>query len=581
MTALDDAHQLFAQGNLDGAVEALDRVAPADRDLDWHSLKAVTHAIRGEFKAAENILQDQLGQHPDNLALRINLGTVQLDQGHVEAALATFAYATQQHPSAPAAWHNLGIAQLMARNWDAAAESLYSAAKLAPNQVDIRLHAALALARGGHAEPARAALTSLGEAPDLGPNDRLLMGSVLMALRDNSAAQKVFAQVLEAAPGHPEALINTATLKEQANQTEDAARLLEDLPDELRNTPQAALVQSRLHQRSGQHQDALDSLPDHGIQDPDLAVEIMFQRARLLDALGRHGEAYSAAHTANTGARQLRPGPGDTFDTLMGHTVSPEDVRSWATPDTARESHPVFVVGLPRSGSTLLDLMLDGHPELQVLGESPCLERLIAAVENYAQQPYPTALNHLTEQQVRQLQLQYFECANRTLGGRTPDTRLVDKNPLNVLRLPLIQRIFPGARVIQTSRHTRDAAVSCFLNDLGGRGQQGFWSLTESQNILEGLLAFAANQTATLGIAPFLLQYEELVQSPRDQLETLCAHLGLVFDPAMLETASAASRRGAIGTPSYADVTQPVHTSRIGRARHYAEFFTREGKPSQ
>ncbi len=579
MTDLATAHQLFQQGDLEAAIRALEAVAPGDRDLDWHSLKAVTHALSGEFAQAERILQSQLSEHPDNLGLRINLGNVQLDQGHVDEALATFAYATQQHPESSAAWHNLGIAQMNARLWDAAAQSLYAAAKRDPAQVVIRLHAALALARGGHLDPARAALRSLGDSPDLEPADELLHGNTLMALRENSAALQAFQQVLTAAPGHPEALINSAILQEQANRPEAAAELLHSLPDALRSVPPAALVKSRLLQRDDQLQAALDVLPDSGINDPDLAVEIMFQRARLLDALGRHDEAYTAAQTANSGARQLRPGPGDTFESLMSQKLPREDVEGWATPPSTDSTHPVFVVGLPRSGSTLLDLMLDSHPGLQVLSETECLEQLVTAAEECTGQPYPAALNHLTAEQIQQLQLQYFDAANRTLAGRQAQTRLIDKNPLNLLRLPLIQRIFPGAPVILTTRDSYDTAVSCFLNDLGGRGKQGFWSLRESRGILQGLLDFAEDQCAVLGVSPCVLPYEQLVQSPQTQVEAVCAHLGILFDPGMLETRSTAEERGAIGTPSYVDVTRPIHAKRIGRARHYAAFFHAEGDP--
>ncbi len=577
MTALDNAHAHFQRGDLDATRAALAQVAPADRNLDWHTLKAVTHALQGEFAAAERILQSQLNQHTDNLPLRINLGTVQLDQGNIPAALATFGYATQQHPSAVAAWHNLGIAQLTARNWDAAAQSLYTAAKLAPQQHNIRLHAALALARGGHTEAARAALGTLGTHPELEPGDWMMLGTVHMALRDNAAAQDAFMRVLESVPGHPEALINAATLQEQANQPEAAAQLLDALPGDLRGIPASALVQARLHQRAGHLQDALDSLPEHDITDPELAVELMFLRARLLDALGRYAEAHAAAATANAGARQLHTGATNTFDTLLEQTVDASQIGAWSSPVTDPNDQPVFLVGLPRSGSTLLDLMLDSHAQLQVLSESPCLERLIPTLEEMTGLEYPAALHSLTAEQIQQLQLQYFDCANRRLENRLPGTRLVDKNPLNLLRLPLIQRLFPGATIVQTTRDVHDAALSCFLNDLGGRGQQGFWSIEESLRILVRLLEFAREQSAALDITPHLLRYEDLVQAPRQQLEALCERLGLPFDPAMLEPAQIADRRGAIGTPSYVEVTQPIHDQRIGRWRHYVAYFPENG----
>lgn len=569
------AHESFRAGNLNECHAHLLQVAPADRDIDWHILRGVGLAMQGALSEAEALLQQQVSQHPEHLALRINLGMVQRDSGHSESALSTFAIARTQHPDSALAWHNLGLTQMELRNWNGAAESLFQAAQRAPEQLDIRIHAACALARGGHDSAARAALASLGSSPSLNTENWLQMGATLMALKENRAAQHAYAQVLEQAPGQPEALMNAAVLKEQANRPEDATLLLGALADAYQQHPLTGLVKARLHGRIGAFEDALASLPEGNIDSPDLAVEVQFERARLLDALGRYSDAFTAAEIANQGAQHLRPGADSVLDGLLAATVSPADMASWPRdteqPDTPQ---PIFVLGLPRSGSTLLDLMLDGHTQLQVLSEKPCLEELIPQIEEQTNRTYPAALNVLTEEQIQQLQLHYFDCANRQFeDGREPGTRLVDKNPLNILRLPLIRRIFPGATIIRTHRDLNDTALSCFFHDLGGRGAQGFWSIPQSLDLLQRIESFADTQEENGHLPPIHVHYETLVTKPEATLQELCNALGLAFESTMLNTANTAQGRGAIGTPSYVEVTKAPNRQRIGRWKHYADYY--------
>ena len=575
--SLNAAREALQAGDATTAGARLDAVALHQRDRHWMELRGIAHALAGEPRAAIDCFEALLRLDPQRADWRINLGCAQLDAGEVEAARATLAQACASAPEQGQGWHNLGLAQMRLGQWAQAAASLQQAAQRLPRVAEIRILAAQCLARSGAPAPAREALASLGEQPELSAEDWQQLGLALTALRETDAALHAYAQVLAQRPGDPAALIAAATLKEQANQPEDAHTLLAQLEPAAAARPAAALVRARLLARAGETQAALEALPPGEIHDAELAVECAFERARLLDRHGDYAGAHAQASAAKAGARLLRPGPEDVFDHLLaqGLKATPEWARpAHGDPDADAADTPIFLIGLPRSGTTLLDLMLDGHPRLQVLSEQPLLDELLAELpQRGGDSPYPAALDDLDAAALRRLQLLYFDAANRRLNGRRPGTRLVDKNPLNLLRLPLIARLFPGAPILYATREHRDTALSCLLNDLGGRGRQGFWSLEESLALLDRLEGFAAEQADLLGLRMHRVRYESLVREPEATLGAVCAYLGLAPDAAMRDTAATARRRGALHTPSYVAVTRAPTDARIGHWRHYADFF--------
>ncbi|MEN8718816.1 MAG: sulfotransferase, partial [Oceanococcaceae bacterium] len=544
-SALDNARAALAAGQIASAEKALERIAPADRHLDWQLLRFMLLRHRGDVTTAEALLHTQLRQYPDSVALRLNLGNLQRERGQLSAALATLATATQLAPQSAMAWHSLGLAQLEAGRWDAAAESLYAAAKVAPQFTEARLAAALALARGGHADAARAACDST-EGQRATAQEEMLCAQVRTTLRDAPAALASCKAVLRLEPHNAAAQLQQALVLEQSNRPEDARSCLQQLPEPARHHPLATLIEARLLIRERRWQDALNTLPARAIGDPDLAIDIAFERARLLDRLQQYDAAFTVATQANSAARQRRAGADDIFTQLVAEQV---DIPAPAAPGE-EASGPIFLIGPPRSGSTLLDVCLDVHPQLHVLSEEPLLEALLPRLQTLTNRPYPENLGNLQPDHARILREDYQRLADERRPGRGADARIVDKNPLNALRLPLIRALFPHAPIIRTRRDLRDAAVSCFFNDLGGRGTQGFWSLDESLTLLCTLEQVMDTQLALGTAAPNDVAYEDLAREPSRVLAKLFAALEVDDHPSATDHAAAAAARGMLGTPS-------------------------------
>jgi hypothetical protein len=305
-----------------------------------------------------------------------------------------------------------------------------------------------------------------------------------------------------------------------------------------------------------------------------------FGLAVACDRQSHYREAWKALEIAHAAqmeiARHAAPELSKPDSQPLPMAARPVDADAHATwkrlaaPDAARS--PVFVIGFPRSGTTLLEQMLDAHPDFRSMDERGYVYQLIERME-HAGQRYPAGLADLTQEEADQLRAIYWRLVQRTLPDLGP-RRLVDKNPLNMLCLPMILRLFPSARIILCLRHPCDVLLSCSMQAFRS---PAFMVLCSSlQRLARGYAdAFEHCCRHIEVFKPGVLEWR--YESAVGDLDAAVARLGsfLQVEDAspMGGFAEHARRKQFIATPSYAQVTQPVNTAAVGRWMNYRERF--------
>lgn len=258
---------------------------------------------------------------------------------------------------------------------------------------------------------------------------------------------------------------------------------------------------------------------------------------------------------------------------VAGGRVGPGSRADWKPLSSpgSRQS-PVFVVGFPRSGTTLLEQMLDAHPDFRSMDERAYIHDLIEGMELVGQQ-YPADLATLTQRDADQLRDVYARRVAHVLpdlGGH----RLVDKNPLNMLCLPMIMRLFPQARIIVCLRHPCDVLLSCSMQPFRS---PAFMVLCSSlERLTQGYVhAFEQWYRDVEVFAPNVLEwrYETVVSRFDDEVARLGKFLDIADTSPMTRFAEHAQRKRFISTPSYAQVTEGVHRKAVGRWQNHREQF--------
>lgn len=579
-----------------------------------------TGAVKPALMAADVALQRNARQ-PDWLLVRA-LAHTRL--GDPARACIDWTALCELQPRVPEHWCNLGNGLLESGNFAGAREALERAAHLgdrspalgralalcllelgqprAAHHLAVQLHAglpqvveaALILARSALAvDEQPQALAALDAAVAAGPDAGEWLDWAYLNLEAGRYAQAHEGfQLAARAPALTfAALVGAGLAAERSNR----------MPEALAAHDQALALQagastrarSRLHllqARLKLREDAAGSVPllrellatdATGVRaDPSLRYYL----GRALDAAGDTQGAIAAWQEGHAlrlqRARAAHPGMGDAVD-LLGFLDRPvpaaitSPLRSAADPSVpaGETSDPVFLVGFPRSGTTLLEQLLDAHPRLASFDEQPFLQRLIEQLDQaLAPARYPQSLLTLTADGATTLRTRYDQLTAQVCAAG-PGVRRIDKNPLNMVRLPLVQAIFPQAQVLLAVRHPCDVVLSCWMQDFRAPGfAVSFHDVPAIARMYDRVFRYFEQCVAHLALPVHTLRYEDLVDDVAGEARRLCTFLGLPWSEQMLAfTARAAGR--SISTPSYAAVTQPVNRRAVGRWRRYADLF--------
>ncbi len=301
---------------------------------------------------------------------------------------------------------------------------------------------------------------------------------------------------------------------------------------------------------------------------PDLPAmtraQIGFALGRAREDAGDYSRAFAHYEVANALRRSIEPYDESAHQHFVAATIGITDPAFFAAragsgnPDPG----PIFVVGMPRSGTTLVEQILAAHSTVEGLSELPDITRLARAIPDY-----PAGLAMLSAAQLAQLGAEYI--ASARARQRTDGMHIVDKFPGNAAHIALIHLILPNARIIDVRRDPRDCCVSLFSQSFAaGQGYSyDLGTLGRHYRRYEGLMRHV---DAVLPGRIMRVSYEALVDDLEGEVRRLFDHCGLDFEPATLRFFD---RAGAVRTASSEQVRQPIYRSSIGRWRRFAAWL--------
>lgn len=578
----------------------------------------IVAALRsGDVVAAEQLSRRQLQRTPDQHNVLLLLGISLQRQRRFEDALAPYARLTELAPDDSMHWANYATALKLAGDREGAERASKTAVGLSPDQPDrLEQLGLLRLQLGKFLEARDTLMRAFGKAPD-SASIRIHAARACIACRD-SRADNLLRPWREWLPLPDDQQCELADMLTQIGEMQDAVELLEDLLQRSPGDMAAQLLLAKSCERVNRLDEAqalLDRIVASGAgADPGVRREVAVQRAQLamrthayadarglLEQIGPGSDSdyghffslakacdkcgdYAAMMRALGTAHELQTAEIGEYAPHLFKAGAPPlphandrlaetDYRGWPelkAPDELES--PVFVVGFPRSGTTLLEQMLDAHPQLQSMDERPFLNTLSDQLENF-DVSVPDGLCKLDQRDCDELRKGYVTLA----CGKVPrrwDARLVDKNPLNMLWLPMIHRMFPRAKFILALRHPCDIILSCYMQNFRAA------PLAAASRSLEHLaVAYVAAMENWLYharlIQPdvFISRYEDLIADTASQTARIATFLGLDDPGSMLQYEARAREKGFIATPSYTQVIEPINRKGAGRWQRYREYF--------
>ncbi len=552
--------------------EALDvasrELAFADSSLRVARYRAFLAQSLDRFEPAAEAYEFILERVPDDFECWNNLGNARAGLDDLEGAVSALQRAVELDNTAAPARLNLAAAYIsLGRNEDAEA-TLTKAAHDFPQ--DPRPSYQLYVLRKT-LQRQDAAIAALEEAALRDPASadyQLKLGAEYGVSRRTREAEAAYQRAIGLDPAQVDAYLGLAIQYEHSNREEEFAPLVTLARANGIGEGPLAFIETLELRRLGQFEAALARLE---AVPPDVEpIRTIHIRATLLERLRRSDAAFAAYSEVNSlmaegpteplaRAAELRAGL--TAEMAM---LSPEWRDSWQAAEV-RDGHadPVFLVGFPRSGTTLLDTILMGHPRTVVMEEQPPLNLVEEELGGLA------AIPGLDAAAIASARTRYFAEAAKVQPVGEGQV-LIDKSPLFLYRLPLIQRLFPDARIILALRHPCDVVLSCFMSNFRlNSAMANFLRLEDAADFYD--LCFSHWQKS-LGLFPARVHeivYERLVDDVEGEVRPLLDWLGLEWNADMLDHRRTAKSRGLITTASYSQVTEPIYQRASGRWLRY------------
>jgi hypothetical protein len=230
---------------------------------------------------------------------------------------------------------------------------------------------------------------------------------------------------------------------------------------------------------------------------------------------------------------------------------------------------PIFLVGFPRSGTTLLDTILRSHPLIEVVEEKPIINQLVDSLNKLSKKGLKN-LEKINETQVEKLRKVYFDSFDAQIKSKNNSKIYIDKLPLNIVYAGEIIRIFPNAKFIVLIRHPYDCVFSCFMQNFElNDAMANFSNLEDAARLYDYVMSLWMQYLSIFKINYCEVKYENLIKYFKPTVSSVFKFLNLSWNNSVLEYSTTAKERDNIATPSYNQVTKPLYSHANGRWKKY------------
>jgi tetratricopeptide (TPR) repeat protein len=495
--------------------------------------------------------------------------------GQLAAAEQLFRYAVERNPNHAPALYGLAKLALQACNWVPAIDWLRRACQADPGCADCWIDLGVAYSKAGYLVEAVAACE---KALLLRPYSALAannLGQLYQEMGETDRAVATYRKALREQPAYADAHVGLASaLKEQGVLDQAVAHYREALrlqPDQVHayySLSQLA-AEGKYAFTPADHEQLRALLVSPSLSDLSRSVA-GFALGTVLDAQGAYAEAFACFEQANELRRHWQRFNKRTFDAdghaaLVNEAIATFDrayfqrMRLW---ETATEL-PIFIVGMPRSGTTLVEQILASHPQVYGAGELGEFARIMYRLAGRNGNALPRPIPFATPEVAHDVSDRYLGWLAE-LASRKGASRVTDKDFANLLYLGLLATLFPRARIIYCRRDPRDVSLSCYFQNF--QYMDFSWSLEETAFYYGQHERLMAHWRQVLPIPIHEVCYEELIARQEPVTRRLLAYCGLDWDERCL---SFFSTRRVVQTASTIQVRKPLSRKAVGRWKHY------------
>ena len=512
--------------------------------MEAEKKQALQLFLKNDLAKAKSICLQVSKKRPNDFDAHLMLGMIEYKNGNFEQAIKLLLKASELKKSSAKVYFQLGQVYRDCNELDNAIKALQNAIKLKPDYVEAYDVLTIIMQMAGYYH------------------------ELIVTCRD----------AVKMIPAPDDFYARMAAALEQTSQLDEAKEAAEcSININARNTRALFTLAKIEKRRNDLHaaRNRLQTLVNMPLQPAQMSA-VAGELGDVEDRLGEYTDAFHSFTKANKVL--LRTVPSEVIQNnpiyrkingLQNYFVK-RKASEWTEPDDGLVS-PVFLVGFPRSGTTLTEQLLASTGEVHPSDEQHIITRLLEDAETVLGHPLlmPDGFDDLSTEDLTRLRKHYWELVGEMCGAVPDGRQFLDKLPLNIIDLGFIYRIFPQAKVIVVLRDPRDCCLSCFMRQFVlNEAMINFTSVESTGKFYAATMGLWLHYREYLPIQYLELRYEDMVEDLESSARKILSFLDLDWNEQVLRYFENVSKRN-VRTPSYSAIATPIYNRAVGRWRHY------------
>jgi len=517
--------------------------------MDFENLVALARSSieKQNIPEAINLLEKALKKNSNSYEVCNKLGTLNLQIGNLEISKEYFKRSLSINSNSLKAYSSLGIIYFRLNKRELALKNYLKAIDIDPKNFFVNYN----------------------------------LGNYFFSENNINEAEKYYLISIDLQPGNFYPYNNLFQIYERSNNLEKLENLLHKIFKNFNRTPEVLFLEGIFEFRKKNYNKTIQIFKNLNIEKKFVQQNVLKENilAKSYDFIGFYDEAFQHFSISND---ILKDSFKNKFnkDEYIDFTKKRLNYISNINDrlDSNKEiidnfNDPIFLIGFPRSGTTLLDTILRTHNLINVLEEKSLTDELIKNLNNLINQDF-SKLSTVNSTQIKDLRKSYFE-KRKSLVGFDKKISYIDKLPLNIIHVAELNKIFPKAKFILALRNPFDVVLSCFMQPfVPNNAMSNFYNLKDTAEFYNLVMTLWNKYDEFLNIDKYIIKYEDVVINFDQTLKNLLGFLGIAWSDDLKNFHLTAQKRGIINTPSYNQVNTPLYHKSISRWKNYSSRFS-------
>lgn len=548
-----------------------------DENLGINSLfeKVNENLAKKNFSLAEDNLKKILDIDENNLKALFILGSVFIQTEQLDSAIDYLNKVNNIDSNIANVHNNLGIVYIKLKKFQDAKKFFNKTLEINPSHLDAYNSLGIVYAELGDLNQALFNVKKVLELNSNFVSAHNNLGLIYKKFEHFNEAETSFKKAIEIDFKFIESHYNLMELYEKGNQNDKLESIVNNFEKLFKANSITSLYRGHILYKKDLFLEAIKSLESFSIENNiNLEVDRINLLGKSYDKIGNINDAFLSfekANLLNTNLKIEGINKNNFLNEIKIRINYFKNIKIVEKLPKQSQNYqdPVFMIGFPRSGTTLLDTILRSHPMIEVIEEKSSVKKIVNSLNKLTNNIFE-GFNNIKDVNIKEIRKNYFEDLLSYIDHHDKDFIYIDKLPLNIVYIAEILKIFPHAKFIISLRHPCDCILSCYMQNFKlNDSMSNFLNLKDTAVTYDLIMNLLKIYKSKFNFNFYEIKYENLISKFDNEIKNLLGFLELPWNDSVLEYQKTASERERIFTPSYDQVIKPLYLKSAGRWKKY------------